>query len=108
MAVLLKLKLEGTPAASTSSRRVRMFPWTDLTASGESLVSRAEADPMGLKNMAALYHGRTDAGVPFTSPLFADLSGLPPLLVQVGDAEILLNDALEQAGRFFRAQVFSF
>ena len=61
-------------------------------------VSRADVDPLvdkaGLDLMAAAYLGTTSLNEPLASPLFADLAGLPPLLVQVGDAEVLLDDAL--------------
>jgi monoterpene epsilon-lactone hydrolase len=76
-------------------------PWTDLTASGESATSRAEADPMivlpALLEIAGMYCAATDASDPLISPVFADLRGLPPLLIQVGDAEVLLDDAARLA-----------
>jgi monoterpene epsilon-lactone hydrolase len=76
-------------------------PWTDLTASGESATSRAEADPMivlpALLEIAGIYCAATDASDPLISPVFADLRGLPPLLIQVGDAEVLLDDAARLA-----------
>jgi acetyl esterase/lipase len=78
-------------------------PWTDLTASGPSVRTRAEADPMivpdMLAGMAAHYHGSTAANHPLVSPLFADLAGLPPLLIQVGDDEVLLDDSTRLAKR---------
>ncbi len=71
--------------------------WTDLTGSGASVASRAAADPMidgaGLATMAALYHGGTSPTDPLVSPAFANLEGLPPMLIQVGDAEVLLDDS---------------
>lgn len=72
-------------------------PWTDLTGSGESGTNRAEADPMitlpALLEIAEIYYAGSDPTDPLISPVFADLSGLPPLLIQVGDAEVLLDDA---------------
>ncbi|MCS3447472.1 MULTISPECIES: alpha/beta hydrolase [Bradyrhizobium] len=81
-----------------------MSPWTDLTASGASYQSRAEADPIHQRAMilalAKNYLGKDgDGSDPFASPLFADLTGLPPLLVQVGDRETVRDDATELAAR---------
>ena len=73
-------------------------PWTDLTASGASVQTRADADPMINKEvllpMAAYYRGAHGPDEPTISPLFADPSGWCPLLIQVGDAEVLLDDAV--------------
>jgi epsilon-lactone hydrolase len=80
-----------------------LCPWTDLTLAGASLRTKADEDPMGnpaiLELMAKAYLGDADRRSPTASPLFADLSGLPPLLVQVGTAEILLDDATRLAER---------
>jgi phosphinothricin tripeptide acetyl hydrolase len=77
---------------------VCLSPWVDLTQSSSSYETRAGADPLvskdGLDLMAAAYAAGTTVYEPLVSPLFADLAGLPPLLVQVGDAEVLLDDAL--------------
>lgn len=75
-----------------------MSAWTDLTASGESYESRAALDPIHQRAMilamARNYLGGDgDARNPLTSPLFADLKGLPPLLLQVGDRETVLSDS---------------
>jgi epsilon-lactone hydrolase len=77
---------------------VLMSPWTDLTASGPSYQSRADADPIHRRKtilaMAGDYLGSDgDARSPLVSPLFADLEGLPPLLIQAGDREIVLSDS---------------
>lgn len=94
VATLLALKARGLPLPAGA---VLFSPWTDLTASGESVRTRADADPMitpaVLAPMAAHYAASTPASDPGISPLFGDLSGLPPLLIQVGDAEVLLSDA---------------
>jgi acetyl esterase/lipase len=94
LACLLALKAQGKPQPAGA---VLLSPWTDLTGSGASLQTRAELDPMIgvdlLKPMAALYHAETDAADPLISPLFGDLSGLAPMLVQVGDHEVLLDDS---------------
>ncbi|MDO9620899.1 MAG: alpha/beta hydrolase fold domain-containing protein, partial [Moraxellaceae bacterium] len=78
-------------------------PWTDLTLSGESLSTKARADHMltlsWIHAKTPLYRGKTDASHPLLSPLFADLSGLPPTLVQTGSEEILLSDSERLAER---------
>ncbi|TDJ30758.1 MAG: alpha/beta hydrolase [Gammaproteobacteria bacterium] len=94
VALLMALREQDKPMPAGA---VLFSPWSDLTGSGESIASRAEADPMigpdMLKPMAARYHGDNPADLPSISPLFGDLAGLPPLLIQVGDAEILLDDS---------------
>jgi acetyl esterase/lipase len=94
VALLMALKEQAKPMPAGA---VLFSPWTDLTGSGDSIASRAEADPMigpaALQPMAAHYHADNPADLPSISPLFADLSGFPPLLIQVGDAEILLDDS---------------
>ena len=75
-----------------------MSPWTDLSASGESYVTRSEADPIHQRPMI-LAMARNCLGAdldprdPRASPLFARLQGLPPLLIQAGDRETVLSDA---------------
>ena len=94
VALLMALKEQDKPMPAGA---VLFSPWSDLTGSGESIASRAKADPMigpdVLKPMAAHYHADNPADLPSISPLFGDLAGLPPLLIQVGDAEILLDDS---------------
>jgi len=85
-----------------------MSPWVDLEGVGNSIVARAAQDPMvqkaGLLWMASMYLNGADAKTPLAAPLHADLKGLPPVLVQAGTAEVLLDDAtrldekLHQAG----------
>jgi acetyl esterase/lipase len=74
-----------------------MSPWTDLTASGASVQANAQIDPMlkpeYLARAAEHYLDGRDASDPVASPLFADLKGLPPTLIQVGAREILLDDS---------------
>jgi len=80
---------------------VLLSPWADLTGSGESMTTRADADPWmterECRTSAELYAAGADLGHPLISPLFADLSGLPPLLIQVGTDEILRDDSLRLA-----------
>jgi len=86
-------------------------PWVDLKMTGESIENRAALDPLltreGLQQFADWYLGGQDARNPLVSPLYADLRGLPPLLIQVGTSEILLDDALrlEERARAARVQV---
>jgi len=98
LALLLKLKELGKPMPAGA---VLFSPWSDLTGSGDSVKSRMDVDPMitpeMLNPMAELYLSGTDAGTALASPLFGDLTGLPPLLIQVGDHEILLDDSTRLA-----------
>lgn len=76
-------------------------PWTDLSQSGDSIVLREQEDPMlnaeSLQWFADHYLGDTDPETPLASPIHADLSGLPPLLVQVGTSEVLYDDSTRLA-----------
>lgn len=77
---------------------ILMSPWTDMTASGPSYTEQAAADPMltmeYIQSVRAAFCGtRTDFEAPCFSPLFADLRGLAPTLIQVGTNEILFSDA---------------
>jgi epsilon-lactone hydrolase len=80
-----------------------MSPWADLTLSGDSITEKASVDPAltprGLKRRATDYIAGGDPTDGFASPVFADLAGLPPLLIQVGSHEILLDDATRLAAR---------
>lgn len=82
-----------TPAAL-----VCFSPWTDYEGTGESLERNAELDPVvqktGLAKMARLYLGDRDPWDPELCPLTADLTDLPPMLIQVGGVETLLDDSL--------------
>jgi monoterpene epsilon-lactone hydrolase len=100
-ALLLSLRDRGgaLPAAA-----VLLSAWTDLTAQGESYVTRAEADPIHQRAMilatARQYLGPDgDASNPLASPLFGGLAGLPPLLLQVGDRETVLDDSTRFAAK---------
>ncbi|HEX5453752.1 MAG TPA: alpha/beta hydrolase [Stellaceae bacterium] len=78
-----------------------LSPWVDMEATGETMTSKAAADPTvqraGILEMARLYLGGADPRSPLAAPIYADLSGLAPLLIQVGAAETLLDDALALA-----------
>jgi acetyl esterase/lipase len=76
-------------------------PWTDLEMSGDSMDEKAAVDPLisreYLRELAAQYLAGADARGPLVSPLYADLRGLPPLLVDCGSAETLLDDSVRLA-----------
>jgi monoterpene epsilon-lactone hydrolase len=76
-------------------------PWVDMEGIGETMSTRAAADPMvqrdGLLEMARLYLGGGNPRSPLAAPIYADLTGLAPLLIQVGAAETLLDDAIRLA-----------
>jgi monoterpene epsilon-lactone hydrolase len=106
VATLVALRDAGVPLPCGA---LLMSPYADLTLSGETIVERAASDPIltpeGLRLRVPDYVGGADASDPQISPIFADLSGLPPLLIQVGSSEILLSDALRLAGRAALADV---
>jgi len=85
-------------------------PWTDLTMSGSTLATKDSVDPIihggYLHELAEAYlPGSTDRKDPRVSPLFADLAGLPPILIQVGSAETLLADATRFAAAAATADI---
>jgi phosphinothricin tripeptide acetyl hydrolase len=71
-------------------------PWADLSLSGATHKTRASRDPViakeGITQMATAYLSGADAKSPLASPVFANLKGLPPLLIQVGTEEVLYDD----------------
>jgi acetyl esterase/lipase len=100
LATLVALRDHGDPMPACA---FALSPWTDLANSGTSMTTRAENDPLitleGTQFGASHYLGGASAREPLASPLYADLAGLPPLLIQVGDAEVLLDDAVRFADR---------
>jgi monoterpene epsilon-lactone hydrolase len=80
---------------------VVMSPWTDLALTGASITARAKHDPLltrgALENAREMYLGEMDTTDPRASPLYGDLTGLPPVLLHVGEDEILLDDARRYA-----------
>ncbi|TWT06115.1 alpha/beta hydrolase [Reyranella sp. CPCC 100927] len=92
----------GLPACA-----VAISPWVDLEGAGTSIITRSAQDPMvqkaGLLWMAGMYLNGKDAKTPLAAPLHADLKGLPPVLVQVGTAETLLDDATRVAEKLHAA-----
>jgi acetyl esterase/lipase len=95
--------------ARLPSAGVCLSPWLDLTCSADSHSRLAERDPLlsetELRRLAAAYLDVADACQPLASPVFAELAGLPPLLIQVGTEEILLDDARALARRAHTAGV---
>ena len=106
VATLLALRDAGTPLPSCA---FLMSPYADLTLSGETILEKQAVDPIltpdGLRLRVPDYVAGADASDPQISPVFGDLSGLPPLLIQVGSHEILLSDALRLAARAATADV---
>jgi epsilon-lactone hydrolase len=106
IATLLAAREAGLPMPSCA---FVMSPYADLTLSGESLDERAALDPIlapaGLRARVTDYLAGADPADPLISPIFGDLSGLPPLLIQVGSHEVLLSDALRLTQRAATADV---
>jgi acetyl esterase/lipase len=100
VAALLALRDAGDPLPAAA---VCISPWLDMTGSGASWLTRAVEDPMlhrdGLARCTDMYLVGKDPRTPLASPIFADLSGLPPVLVHVGTAEVLLDDSTVFAER---------
>jgi epsilon-lactone hydrolase len=105
-ATLVALQQAGLPQPSAA---VLMSPWADLTLSGESISGKSAVDPAlspeGLRRRAVDYVPAGDRRAELVSPIFADLTGLAPLLIQVGSHEILLDDATRLAARAAAADV---
>jgi monoterpene epsilon-lactone hydrolase len=106
VAALLGLRDAGLPLPRCG---FLMSPYVDLTLSGETLLTKQAVDPTltpdGLRIRVSEYVNGADAADPRISPIFGDLRGLPPLLIQVGSHEILLSDALRLAGQAATADV---
>jgi acetyl esterase/lipase len=94
IALLVALRERRVPMPAAA---VVLSPWTDLSASGESWQENAKADYMingpKLKEAARLYLKDASPQTPLASPVYANLHGLPPLLIQVGSEEVLLSDS---------------
>ncbi|KQR51290.1 hypothetical protein ASF88_19185 [Leifsonia sp. Leaf336] len=103
------LVAERDEGGSLPAAGVLMSPTVDLTSSGASMTERVDQDPIStpdlLRRLASDYLAGADPRSPLASPLFARLSGLPPLLIQVGTADLLLSDAQRLAGAAERAGV---
>lgn len=106
LSLVLKLKSQGR---LMPRGLVLMSPWTDLTASGKSHVSKADIDPVlnaaYLEQMIQNYAGGQDLEDPLISPLFGDYEGFPPTYIQVGSNEILQDDAVMLYKKLLKANV---
>jgi epsilon-lactone hydrolase len=98
VATMLKLREDGTPLPAGG---VPISPWVDLACTGETLETNAKADltatKASLMRMASQYLDGANPRTPLASPLYADLSGLPPLLIVVGGDEALLDASVRLA-----------
>ena len=106
LSTLVALRKAAGPMPAAA---VCLSPWVDMEASGDSMTTKAAIDPVvqreGLLNNAKLYLGNGHRRAPLVSPLYADLAGLPPLLIQVAESEVLLDDSKRLAGRAKRCGV---
>jgi len=100
VATLVSLRESGLPLPACA---VCISPWVDLECLGESMLTKRGVDPMvsrqGLVDLGVLYIHGADLRSPLAAPLYADLRGLPPLLVQVGTWETLLDDSVRLTDR---------
>ncbi|TCF97248.1 alpha/beta hydrolase [Paraburkholderia strydomiana] len=94
LATLVALRDAGDPLPAGA---VLFSPWTDLAATGASIVDNDGADPMfsgpAIAKAAKVYLGDMPATHPYASPVYADLRGLPPLFIMAGSTEVLLDDS---------------
>lgn len=106
VASLVALKEAGLPLPRTC---FLISPWVDLASTGASYLTNAAADPVvttpALRRLAEFYLQGQDVLQPLASPLFADLRGLPPALIQVGGIEVMLDDAKRLAQRLREAGI---
>ena len=109
LALVLLSKARAQAGGIAPVGAVAISPVTDLALTGETYGTRAEADPYFTKpqvaGLVASYLGETDPQNPLASPLYGDLSGLPPIRVHVGDDEVLLDDSRRYVQRAVAAGV---
>jgi epsilon-lactone hydrolase len=95
IATLVAIRDAGLPMPAAG---VCLSPWVDMEAIGDSMTGRATRDPMLDRDRVGFfsraYLGKADCRSPLAAPLYADLKGLPPLLIQVGEAEVLYDDSV--------------
>ena len=98
IATLVNARDHGLPLPAAA---FVMSPFADLTLAGTTMETKREVDPLisreALQPRVTDYTAGQDAGLGLISPIFADLSGLPPLIIQAGTHEVLLDDALRLA-----------
>jgi epsilon-lactone hydrolase len=106
VATLVNARDRGLPLPAAA---FVMSPYADLTLAGTTMETKREADPLlspeALRARVTDYTSGQDAALGLISPVFADLSGLPPLIIQAGTHEVLLDDAVRLAGRAAAAGV---
>jgi epsilon-lactone hydrolase len=100
IALMLRLREAGEPMPAAC---VCLSPVFDLALTGASVTERAARDPMilpeSLRRCSAAYLGSADPKTPLASPLYADMRGLPPLLIQMGSEEMLRDDSARLAAK---------
>jgi epsilon-lactone hydrolase len=106
IATLLNARDHGLPLPAAA---FVMSPYADLTLAGATMDTRRALDPLlsreALQARVPDYAAGQDTGLGLISPIFADLSGLPPLIIQVGSHEVLLDDAVRLARQAATADV---
>jgi acetyl esterase/lipase len=106
VATLVNARDHGLPLPAAA---FVMSPYADLTLAGTTMETKSAVDPLlSRENLQARipdYTAGQDAGLGLISPVFADLSGLPPLIIQAGTHEVLLDDAIRLAGQAATADV---
>jgi acetyl esterase/lipase len=104
LALMLRMRETGEPLPAAL---VCLSPWTDMTSESKSLAANNDRDAMffaeDIERFASAYLGDHSRRDPLASPLLADLSGLPPTLIQVGRDEVLLDDARDLDGKILAA-----
>jgi monoterpene epsilon-lactone hydrolase len=106
IATLVNARDHGLPLPAAA---YVMSPYADLTLAGTTMQTKRDADPLlspdALQARVSDYTAGHDAALPLISPVFADLSGLPPLIIQAGSHEVLLDDAIRLARQAATADV---
>ena len=106
LAMLLAARQAGLPLPAAA---YLLSPWVDLALTGSTFASKADvellATPDALRGFVTAYLGDKARENPLASPLYGDLAGLPPMLIQVGSEETLLDDAVRLAGKAGTAKV---
>jgi len=105
LATLLALRDQGIPLPAAAAA---LSPWTDLALTGESYRTKLEVsiDPPGMSVVCSKYYvGQNDPRLPWISPLYGDLRGLPPLFICVGTNETMLDDSTRFAKKAQAASV---
>lgn len=106
LATLHNIKAKGHPMPACA---VCLSPWSDLSGTGSSMASKVKADPLLIPSeilkWGKLYAGEQDRKQPLLSPLYGDFTGFPPLLIQVGSAEIIMDDSVRVAEKAKEAGV---